>query len=105
GDATLAQTLAWGYPRRPAPSPAVATTGADGRFEFTAPKGKFDGQKTVVVATAANYGVAWVEVPPGGKTDDLTLRLVKDVPVTGQIIDLEGKPVAGATLRVLQINA
>ena len=27
------------------------------------------------------------------------------MPITGQIIDLEGKPVPGATLRVLQINA
>jgi hypothetical protein len=47
-----------------------------------------------------------VEVPPGGKSDDLTLRLAEDdVPVTGQVVDLEGKPVRGATFRVLQIKA
>ena len=50
----------------------------------------------VVAATAPNYGVGWVEVPPDGKRDDLTIRLADDdVPITGQIVDLEGKPVRG----------
>ena len=40
------------------------------------------------------------------KRTDLTLQLVvDDVPVTGEIVDLEGKPVPGATVRVLQIMA
>ena len=61
---------------------------------------------TVVAATAPNHGAGWVEIPPDGKRDDLTIRLVDDdVPITGQIIDLEGKPVPGATLRLMQINA
>ena len=37
---------------------------------------------------------------------DLTIQLVKDdTPVTGQIITLEGKPIPGVTVRVMQINA
>jgi RNA polymerase sigma factor (sigma-70 family) len=98
--------LAWFHSRRPSPSPAGVTTGADGRFRFTVPKVKFGDQGTTVAATAANYGVAWVDVPPGGKKEDLTLRLVKDdAPITGQIVDLQGKPVRGATLQVLQVRA
>jgi hypothetical protein len=94
------------YARRLSPSPPVqhATTGADGRFAFTVPKAKTD-RFTTITAAATNYGPGWVELPPDGKTDDLTLRLVEDdVPITGQILDLQGKPVAGATLRVRQIR-
>jgi hypothetical protein len=105
-DAKLYLTLSWSYVVRPAPSAVYATTGADGRFAFMAPKALFDDQVTVVAATAANHGVAWIEVPPSDKKDDLTLQLANDdVPITGQIVDLEGKAVRGATLRVQQILA
>ncbi len=103
--AKLYVTPAVGYLKRPSPSPAYATTGSDGRFRFAVPKMKFGEQATIVTAAAANHGPGWVEVPTNGKRDDLTLRLVEDVPITGQIVDLEGKPVAGASLTVLQINA
>ena len=87
---------------QPYPSPEYATTGPDGRFQFavTGKRNIADQTDTVVAAAAPNYGVGWVEVPPDGQRDDLTLRLVDDdVPITGQIIDLEGKPVPGATLQ------
>ena len=104
--AKLYMTLAWGYPHEPSPSPEYATTGPDGRFQFAVPAAEFGGKFTVVAATAPNHGVGWVEVPADGKRDELTIRLADDdVPITGQIIDLEGKPVEGATLRLMQINA
>ena len=104
--AKLYKTLAWGYPHVPSPAPESATTGPDGRFQFAVPNEEFEDQSTVVAATAPNHGAGWVEVPADGKTDDLTIRLAEDdVPITGQIIDLEGRPIAGATLRLLQINA
>ncbi|HEV3255971.1 MAG TPA: sigma-70 family RNA polymerase sigma factor [Gemmataceae bacterium] len=104
--AKLYMTLEGGYDWQLAPSPEYATTGRDGRFKFTVPKAQFGEQVTVVTATGANHGAGWVEVPKDGKRDDLTLQLVKDdMPIAGQIVDLEGKPVPGATLRVLQINA
>jgi RNA polymerase sigma factor (sigma-70 family) len=97
----------------PDPSHESATTGPDGRFqfpasrwaEFTNENQKLRLERTVVVAAAVGYGLAWVEVPPGGRSDDLTLQLVEDRPITGQVVDLEGKPVSGATLQVLQIRA
>ncbi|HMC65687.1 MAG TPA: hypothetical protein VKI65_12175, partial [Gemmataceae bacterium] len=104
--AKLYVTLAYGYAHRPETSPQYATTGPDGRFKFAVPKAKCPDMPTFVGAMAANHGAGWVMVPADGKRNDLTLQLVKDdVPITGQIVDLEGKPVAGATLRVLQINA
>ncbi len=58
------------------------------------------------MATAVNLGAVWVRIPAGGKTDDLTLRLViDDAPISGQVIDLEGKPVEGATVSVSEIKA
>jgi RNA polymerase sigma factor (sigma-70 family) len=104
--AKLYMTLAWGYPHEPSPSREYATTGPDGRFQFAVPEAEFGDRFTVVAATAPNHGVGWVEVPADGNRDDLTIRLADyDVPITGQIIDLEGRPVPGATLRLLQINA
>ncbi len=86
-------------------SPLDATTGPDGRFKFAVPKAKYADMVTFVTAMAADYGAGWVEVPADGQRDDLTLQLVKDdVPIIGQIVDLEGKPVAGATLRLRQIK-
>jgi RNA polymerase sigma factor (sigma-70 family) len=95
------------------PSHESATTGPDGRFqfltsrwaEFTNENQKLRLERTVVAAAAVGYGLAWVEVPPGGRSDDLTLQLVEDRPITGQVVDLEGKPVPGATLQVLEIRA
>ncbi len=104
--AKLYMTTAWGYPQEPSPSPEYATTGPDGRFRFAVLEAEFGDQYTVVAATAPNYGAGWVMVSPEGQRDDLTIRLaVDDVPITGQIIDLEGKPVPGVTLRLMQINA
>jgi len=104
--ARLYLTVAHGYAREPFPTTEHATTGADGRFLFTVPTAKLGDQKTVLAATAASHGVGWVDVPAGVKRDDLTLRLANDdVPITGQVVDLEGKPVPGATFHVLEISA
>src|SRR5262249_35116500 len=100
GGAKLYLTPAEGRP------PANATAGPDGRFQFAVAKGKIENRYTYVAATAATYGVGWVTVAPDGKRDDLTIRLVEDdVPITGEIVDLEGKPVPGATLTVLTVSA
>jgi RNA polymerase sigma factor (sigma-70 family) len=83
-----------------------ATSGPDGRFQFTVTKGKWNEYSNQVAAAAPDLGVGWVVIPAGGKTDNLTVQLVDDgVPITGQIVDLQGKPVEGATLRVTQIHA
>ncbi len=104
--AGLYMTRGYSYAHRPIPSPKYATTGPDGRFRFTVPKEEFIEDYTVVAAMAANHGAGWVGVPHDGKRDNLTLQLVDDpVPITGKLIDLEGKPIPGATVRVLQISA
>jgi RNA polymerase sigma factor (sigma-70 family) len=102
--------------------PVRATTGADGRFQFTFEPAKLDPPPKdepwfQVLAMADRYGPDWVS--PGkwireesrptfawlNKNTDLTLRLIKDLPVQGRILDLNGRPVAGATLRFEHITA
>jgi hypothetical protein len=52
------------------------------------------------VAGADGYGCAFAKLPPG-TAGDVTLRLVKDdVPIRGRVLNLEGKPVAGVTVRI-----
>src|SRR5439155_18204248 len=65
--AKLYLTLPWSYVKRPAPSPAYATTDKDARFHFTVPKEKFGDYATLIVAAAADHGPAWVENPPRGE--------------------------------------
>jgi RNA polymerase sigma factor (sigma-70 family) len=97
----------WGYRIQPS-APEFATTGADGRFQFTVPITKDREQyATTVAAMAPQFGIGWVEVVgKDAKRDDLRIQLVDDdVPIIGQILNLEGKPVPDATLHVLQVNA
>jgi RNA polymerase sigma factor (sigma-70 family) len=99
-------TMWWGYHYEPFLDPESATTDRDGRFAFTAPRAKYQDQATVVAAAAPNMGVGWVGLRKDDKKTDLTLKLVADdVPIIGEIVNLEGKPVTGATLRLLQIMA
>jgi hypothetical protein len=53
-----------------------------------------------VIAVAPGYGPAWVSQHKPVTSVDLTLRLVPDLPIQGRILDLNGKPVAGAVLRI-----
>jgi RNA polymerase sigma factor (sigma-70 family) len=89
-----------------APEKVRATSSPDGRFHFTVGKSFQDPllenpwDHTFVVAVAEGYGFAWARVRPD-TPGELTLRLVKDdLPIQGRVIDLQGKPVAGATVRI-----
>jgi RNA polymerase sigma factor (sigma-70 family) len=90
--------------------PVRATTGADGRFTFTfqrpAPSSSaFGGPWFQVIAVADGFGPDWAYEDKPQPRGELTLRLVKDVPIQGRVLDLDGRPVKGATLRVEHIDA
>jgi len=58
-----------------------------------------------VVAWAPGFGPAWPETFAREVTEDKPLRLVRDdVPITGRVVDLEGRPVSGATIRINMLN-
>jgi RNA polymerase sigma factor (sigma-70 family) len=78
-----------------------ATAGPDGRFRFRTPKEDTDGT-VYLTASALGYGPAWIRLYKGSVP---TLRLAKDdLPISGRILDLEGKPVAGVTVRILRLG-
>jgi RNA polymerase sigma factor (sigma-70 family) len=92
------------------PIPARATSDAEGRFHFRVAKTDFDRsykpapwEEGFVVAVAKGYGLGMATLRAGksGLNTALMLRLAKDdAPLNGHILDLQGKPVAGAAVRV-----
>jgi RNA polymerase sigma factor (sigma-70 family) len=102
GAGVLMVPVAEDQANRSAPS-FLARTDAEGRFEFKAKgSGLVEGRQ--LVAVADGFGAAWIEANKLGK-GEITLRLVKDLPIEGRILDLEGRPVRGAAVRVNAVLA
>ncbi len=94
-----------------------ATTGANGRFEFTVedndpevsralrmtsgwPDGFGDIQ---VLASADGFGPAWT--PLAAIKSEIELRLVPDdIPIEGRLLTLEGFPIVGATVKTQMVE-
>ena len=57
-------------------------------------------KKTQIAASLTGYGPAWVTCGDIDTTQPLTLRLVEDLPLRGRVIDLEGRPIAGTSVKV-----
>lgn len=78
---------------------AYGDTDADGKFKLEAPAGK-----VLVSASADNYTMvkAYVEeeVRDDGPTTWEEIKLTPNPKITGRVIDAEGKPVAGAVIRL-----
>jgi hypothetical protein len=94
------------------PQPVRATSEREGRFRFAVAKTDFDRphtqpwQSARVVAFAEGYAASGSDSDTYDDDRDLTIRLARDdVPVTGRLTDLEGRPVGGATIRVVAISA
>jgi RNA polymerase sigma factor (sigma-70 family) len=90
--------------------PVRAASGADGRFAFAFAKSELertysDNPWSEVIAIAPGYGFDIARVEEAGKEAELTLRLVKDVPISGRVLDSDGKPVAGAKVRIRDVRA
>jgi len=110
----------WGYyrdwhsPTVQEPKPGRgAVSGKDGRFRFTVSKSGIEENPmnmwddswrlAQVVATAKGYGPSWARLD-GLDKGELTLQLVKEVPIQGRVIDLQGRPVVGARVGVERIT-
>jgi protocatechuate 3,4-dioxygenase beta subunit len=81
-------------------------TDAQGAFHLDLPRREAHGDRPVpLVAAADGFGLAWLDLPPADRAGELTLRLVKDVPIHGHVVTSEGKPVVGATVDVVGVMA
>ncbi|HEY7154143.1 MAG TPA: sigma-70 family RNA polymerase sigma factor, partial [Gemmataceae bacterium] len=91
---------------------AQAISAADGRFRFHIPQSDLDKMEqdtpwdqVTVIAVASGYGPAWTSFSTPGEATGLKLRLVKDdVPINARILDLEGQPIPGVTVRALALD-
>jgi hypothetical protein len=94
---------------KPAPE---ATSAADGRFFLRVPPWRRNSALRPpgamfpwLVASAPGFGPGWASAVRGpGEAGELTIRLVEDgPPIEGHVVDLEGRPVAGARVKVERI--
>jgi RNA polymerase sigma factor (sigma-70 family) len=84
--------------------PVRAQTDGGGRFLLKVRSADFGPSgKGTLVGSAEGFGLNWTDVTAQSK-DQVTLRLAADdVPIAGRVLDLEGKPVAGATVQVRSV--
>jgi RNA polymerase sigma factor (sigma-70 family) len=92
----------------------LATTGPDGKFKASFPKSVMANAFSTgqvqqpwrwaeVVAGADGYGPAWGGV--SSETNEYELKLVPDdVAVRGRVVDLQGRPVSGASVWVEELR-
>jgi RNA polymerase sigma factor (sigma-70 family) len=78
----------------------VATTAADGTFRT--PRPTPPATWAVLFAHNDGFGLAWHDFE--GTETAVELKLVADHPITGRVIDTEGKPVAGARVTAGRIS-
>jgi RNA polymerase sigma factor (sigma-70 family) len=98
-------------PSRPAMTYSPrATSAADGRFHFTFARSELDAKlldtsRPAVVAVASGHGPDWAVIGDFAEDVELSLKLVKDLPISGRIVDQNRKPVAGAKIRVDSVQS
>jgi protocatechuate 3,4-dioxygenase beta subunit len=96
-----------------APPKVQATSDADGRFRFTLARKDvqlppYTGNRwdyVFLCAMAEGRGPALAPVGKPDATEERTLQFAKDdVPIRGRVLDLQGKAVSGAAVRVIGLR-
>ena len=80
----------------------AGSTDADGRFTVTVPAGK---KWLTVIARRDGVGLDFADLDKVRPGETVALRVGKDRPIRGRVVSAEGKPVAGAEVRVTHILA
>jgi RNA polymerase sigma factor (sigma-70 family) len=83
----------------------VARTGSDGSFRLPADVASELTESEWLIRLVATHERFGLGLPVRQKGDELTLRLVKDVPIHGRVLDLQGRPVRGVTVTPLLVRA
>jgi RNA polymerase sigma factor (sigma-70 family) len=96
------------------PMSVQATSGADGRYHFTVRRADFarsgsddvwDAATPMAVAEGLGLGLPRFDTDGGFADREVTLQLVPDdLPLDGRVIDLQGKPITGVSVRVRGIR-
>jgi RNA polymerase sigma factor (sigma-70 family) len=76
----------------------------DGKFHLAVTRSELK-HEAQVTAWADGYALDWTDLNDSGKGTNLTLHLARDeVPIEGRILDLQGKPVSGAMIRLVRLS-
>jgi RNA polymerase sigma factor (sigma-70 family) len=84
-------------------APEEAKSGAEGRFRFAVVRSHLVHGRCLA-AIADGYAFDWIDADKLG-AGEITLRLANDIPITGRILTLEGRPVQGASIQVNYLQA
>jgi hypothetical protein len=81
------------------------TTGKDGRFRVAVRRAELR-DRAALVATADGFGPDWLDLDrlPAAGTEAVLKLSRDDVPIVGRLINLEGRPIAGVTVRVRRLE-
>jgi protocatechuate 3,4-dioxygenase beta subunit len=82
-----------------------ATSDKDGNYSFTFKRSILDNSIPEaswiqVIAVGDGFGADWSHYAKPAAQIEASFRLVKDVPIGGRILDVNGRPVKGAKLRI-----
>jgi RNA polymerase sigma factor (sigma-70 family) len=80
----------------------IGETAADGTYKVEITAEEPELRKYLLVG-AEGLGVGWADLDGAKGPQTADMKLVKDVPVAGRVVDTEGKPVAGAAVRVVLV--
>jgi len=89
----------------PDPPREVTKTDEGGRFRFSFDQPQFDERvrgkpDMFVIAVADGYAADWDHLHNAGDKLDVLLRLPEEKIIQGRVLEPDGRPLAGAELRV-----
>lgn len=85
-----------------------AVTDGEGRFQWTLEKtdARFGpANRPPIIAYQPGLGIAGLAINRDDASAELTLRLVEEQPIRGRLIDTEGRPVVGASVKAPGIQS
>src|SRR5262249_44939491 len=93
------------------PPPPAVTSDAEGRFRLRVSRAGYqeDYEKAqwlrgAVVALGKGFAPGWVGGDNAEQLTDVTVKLARDVPIEGRVVDLQGRPVAGVSVQVRSVR-
>jgi RNA polymerase sigma factor (sigma-70 family) len=80
----------------------VGETAADGTYKVEIEKTEIT---RYLIVGAGGHAIGWANLEQATGTHEAMIQLARDAPVEGRVIDTEGKPVAGAAVKVTSVLA
>ncbi len=86
---------------------ATGTADSNGKFELryrNSAEDRFGSDAYTLAAQATGYGVQWAYLHEIKPNQPLVINLVPEYPIKGRIVDLQGKPIAGVGVMLMDVR-